>query len=140
MHSESSATKVADAAEADIALCLAPSVTSEKAMERTKELIAKTPGIEIESLLHSDPNFSSPKLPFVNVLRDAAKSIMNEDAKPFLCTGTSDAHGFRLKGIPTVFFGPGNMTLVHGYDEYVESKELTNFAKAYFKTAVEYCL
>jgi succinyl-diaminopimelate desuccinylase len=131
---------VPDTAEADVALCLAPSITSEKAMERTKELLAKTPGIEIERILHSDPNFTSPRLPFINVLRDASHSIMGGDAKPFLSTGTSDAHGFRLKGIPTVFFGPGNMTLVHGYDEYVDAKELTGFAKAYFITAVEYCL
>lgn len=131
---------VPDAAEADIALCLAPSVTADKAMERTKELLSKCAGIEIERILYSDPNFTSPKLPFVSVLRKASRSIMGGDAQPFLSTGTSDAHAFRPRGIPTVFFGPGNMTLVHGYDEYVDSKELTGFAKAYFKTAVEYCL
>ena len=131
---------VPDAAEADVALCLAPSVTADKAMERTKELLAKTPGIEIERILHSDPNFTSPRLRFINILREASRSIMGGDAKPFLCTGTSDAHGFRLKGIPTVFFGPGNMTVIHGYDEYVDAKELTGFAKTYLKTAIEFCV
>jgi succinyl-diaminopimelate desuccinylase len=131
---------VPDSAEADIALCLAPSVTAEKAMERTKELLKKSTSIEVEKLLVSDPNFTSPKLEFITVLRQASKSIMGGDAKPFLSTGTSDAHAFRLRGIPTVWFGPGNMTVIHGYDEDVDAKELTAFAKAYFKTAVEFCV
>jgi succinyl-diaminopimelate desuccinylase len=131
---------VADSAEADIALCLAPSVTAAKAMERTKELIGTSADLQIEKLLESDPNFTSPKLEFINVLREASQSIMGSEPKPFLSTGTSDAHAFRLRGIPTVWFGPGNMTVIHGYDELVDAKEVTEFAKAYFKAAVEFCI
>ncbi len=131
---------VADSAEADIALCLAPSITAAKAMERTKELLANYTGIEVETVLESDPNFTSPKLEFIKTLTKASHSIMGNDPKPFLTTGTSDAHAFRLKGIPTVWFGPGSMTVIHGYDEYVDTKELTEFAKTYFRTAVEFCV
>jgi succinyl-diaminopimelate desuccinylase len=131
---------VPDSAEADIALCLAPSVTADKAMERTKELLGKNTDIEVEKLLVSDPNFTSPKLEFINILREASRSIMGGDAKPFFTTGTSDAHAFRLRGIPTVWFGPGNMTVIHGYDESVDAEELTGFAKTYFKAAVEFCM
>jgi succinyl-diaminopimelate desuccinylase len=131
---------VPDCAEADIALCLAPGVTAHKAMERTRELLGKNRDIEVKKLLMSDPNFTSPNVEFINVLRKASHSIMGGDAKPFLTTGTSDAHAFRLRGIPTVWFGPGNLTLIHGYDEHVDAKELTAFAKTYFKTAVEFCL
>jgi succinyl-diaminopimelate desuccinylase len=131
---------VPDSAEADIALCLAPSVTAAKAMERTKELLAETTGVEIEKLLESDPNFTSPKLEFINILGKASHSVMGSDPRPFLSTGTSDAHAFRLRGIPTVWFGPGNMTVIHGYDENVDAKELTEFAKTYFRTAVEFCV
>ena len=126
--------------EADIALCLAPSITAAKAMERTKELLANYTGIEVETVLESDPNFTSPKLEFIKTLTKASHSIMGNDPKPFLTTGTSDAHAFRLKGIPTVWFGPGSMTVIHGYDEYVDTKELTEFAKTYFRTAVEFCV
>ncbi len=130
---------VPDSAEADIALCLAPSITAAKAMERTTELLANT-GVVVEKLLESDPNFTSPKLEFINILGKASHSIMGSDPKPFLSTGTSDAHAFRLRGIPTVWFGPGNMTVIHGYDENVDAKELTGFAKTYFRTAVEFCV
>jgi len=131
---------VPDNAEADIALCLASSVTADKAMERVKELLNKNTGIEIEQLLISDPNFSSPKTEFIKVLMEASHAIMGGDAKPFLSTGTSDAHAFRLRGIPTVWFGPGNLAVIHGYDEQVDARDLTTFAKMYFKTAVEFCL
>jgi succinyl-diaminopimelate desuccinylase len=90
---------VPDSAEADIALCLAPSVTSAKAMERTIELLAKSTGVKVEKLLESDPNFTSPKLEFINILGEASESIMGSYPKPFFSTGTSDAHAFRLRGI-----------------------------------------
>jgi len=109
-------------------------------MERVKELLNKNTGIEIEQLLISDPNFSSPKTEFIKVLMEASHAIMGGDAKPFLSTGTSDAHAFRLRGIPTVWFGPGNLAVIHGYDEQVDARDLTTFAKMYFKTAVEFCL
>jgi hypothetical protein len=32
------------------------------------------------------------------------------------------------------------MTVIHGYDESVDAKELTGFAKTYFRTAVEFCV
>jgi succinyl-diaminopimelate desuccinylase len=130
---------VPDSAEADIAFCLAPSVTAAKAMERAKELLAKS-DVEVKQLLVSDPNFSSPKLEFINTLSQASQAVMGSYPKPFFSTGTSDAHAFRLRGIPTVWFGPGNMTVIHGYDETVDAKELTGFAKAYFRAIVEYCV
>ena len=130
---------VADKAEADIALCLAPGVTAANAMIRIKELLSKVPAVEIDTLCVSDPNFTPPNHPIVSTLRDAYQSITGRDAKPYHMTGTSDAHGFRLRKIPTALFGPGDMSVIHGYDEYVDMKELTLFAKTYFKTAVEFC-
>jgi succinyl-diaminopimelate desuccinylase len=130
---------VPDKAEAEIALCLAPGVPARNAMERVKTLVGEAADVKIETILESDPNLTSPQLPFVNILKSASRSMMNVDPKPFLSTGTSDAHAFRLRGIPTVWFGPGDITGVHGYDEYVNAKDLTDFAKTYFKTAVEYC-
>jgi succinyl-diaminopimelate desuccinylase len=131
---------VPDRAEAEVALCLAPGVSASNAIERTKELLKHSVGIEVEEILVSDPNFTSPNLPFVNILREASSSVMGIDAKPFLSTGTSDAHAFRLRGIPTVWFGPGDITRIHNYDEYVSVKDLTAFAKTYLRTAIEYCV
>jgi succinyl-diaminopimelate desuccinylase len=131
---------VPDSAEADIALCLAPSVTASKAMERVKELLSRSVGIEVDTILESDPNFTPPHQHLINTLRGAYQSVIGRDAKPFLSTGTSDAHGFRLRGIPTALFGPGDMSVIHAYDEYANVKDLTAFAKIYFRTAVEFCL
>ena len=131
---------VPDSAEADIALCLAPGVTAAKAMERVKELLSKTVGLDVSIILSSDPNFTSPKHPLVTTLRETHQSITGRDAKPFLTTATSDAHAFRLRGIPTVLFGPGDMSVIHGYDEFVDAKDLTAFAKVYFETAIEFCI
>jgi len=131
---------VPDNAEAEVVLCLAPGVTAAKAMERVKELLSKSVGIEVDTILESDPNFTSPHQPLINTLRGAYQSITGSDAKPFLSTGTSDAHAFRLRGIPTALFGPGDISVIHTYDEYVDVKELTAFAKIYFRTAVEFCV
>jgi len=130
---------VPDKAEAEVALCLAPGLKATEALERVKDLLKGCIGIEVENMMEFDSNFTSPKLPFVKLLGEAGRSVMGNEVKPFLFTGTSDAGAFRVKGIPAVCFGPGDIARVHNYNEYVDVKDLTAFAKAYLRTAIEYC-
>jgi succinyl-diaminopimelate desuccinylase len=130
---------VPDTAEAEVALCLAPGLHAAKALERVKELLTGCVGIELDDMLEFDSNFTSPNLSFIKALRGAAQAVTGSDPKPFVSTATSDAGAFRIRGIPTVCFGPGDITKIHNYDEYVDAKELSEFAKTYLRTAIEYC-
>ena len=131
---------VPDSAEAEVVLCLAPGVTAAIAMERVRQLLSQRVGIEVEKILETDPNFTSTNEPLISSLREAYRSIIGVDAKPYMFPATSDAHAFRLRGIPTALFGPGDTSVCHAYDEYVAVKDLTTFAKVYFRTAVEFCV
>jgi succinyl-diaminopimelate desuccinylase len=130
---------VSESAEAELALCLPAGQTPAKAMKRLKQLTDHVPNIQIQKTFGMNPNSTTPELHFIRGLQSSANSIMNVKPRPFLTTGTSDAHAFRLRGIPTVWYGPGDMTRAHAYDEYVKVKELAAFAKTYFKTAIELC-
>jgi acetylornithine deacetylase/succinyl-diaminopimelate desuccinylase-like protein len=130
---------VPESAQAEIALCLPPGESASKALRRVKELVGRNDGVNVRATYKMDPNWTSPNLPFVRALQSATRSVMNLNPTPFLSTGTSDAHAFRLRRIPTVMFGPGDLSGAHSYNEYVRVKELVAFAKIYFQTAIQLC-
>jgi succinyl-diaminopimelate desuccinylase len=130
---------VPESAQAEIALCLPSGETANHAYRRVKALV-RHEGVKVKATFGMDSNWTSPNLPFIRALQSASHTIMNTSPKPFLSTGSSDAHAFRLRGIPTVWFGPGDISGAHSYDEYVRVKELVAFAKAYLLTAIQLCV
>jgi len=43
------------------------------------------------------------------------------------------------KGVRCIVWGPGDIALAHGTNEYVEVEQLINAAKLYAATAVNWC-
>jgi len=139
VHGGTMTNIVPESAQAEIALCLPPGEPARQALKHVKTLVGGNAGVKVTATFGMDPNWTRPNLPVVKALQFASRSVMNVTPKPFLSTGSSDAHAFRLRGIPTVWFGPGDISGAHSYDEYVRVKELVAFAKTYFQTAIRLC-
>jgi len=72
-----------------------------------------------------DPYLISEDEPIVQAVIKSYKQVMKKNpeiAGKAACTDAS--HLFNLRGIPTVLFGPGNETMSHKVDEYVEIENL----------------
>lgn len=74
--------------------------------------------------------------PLVTVLGEAAEEIYDAPASvtgaPYAC----DMSGWvRLAGIPTVIYGPGDIELAHGPDEWVSLMQTRRVARVLYETA-----
>ncbi len=78
--------------------------------------------------------------PFVEVLLDAAQSVLGRRPKLTAFPGGTDANNFQgVAGIPTIpSFGPGWLTLAHGPNECVGVESLIQAAKIYALAARNY--
>ena len=76
---------------------------------------------------------------FANVVKNAYKSVYNEDKEFKLFIPTTDAHFFQTKGIETILIGPFHgENNYHAQDEFVYIEDLINTAKIYAITALNY--
>jgi len=95
---------VPDYAEVEIDMRIPPGITSREVLEKIR-----VKG-EIEIINSSEPNYTS--LPFFLGL------------KPFITPYATDGRYFRLKGIPTIVYGPGELNKLHSPDEYVRISDI----------------
>ncbi len=127
---------VPDECEADVALCIPAGVSPAILAEQIKvELAAMA---EVEVLAITEPNFTRPDDPVVSSVQRASREVLGTTAKPIHDIATSDAHAFRLRGIPTLLYGPGDSGLAHAVDERVSVKETVATAKIFALAALDY--
>ncbi|MBI2519049.1 MAG: ArgE/DapE family deacylase [Bdellovibrio sp.] len=73
----------------------------------------------------------------VKLIQSNAKNILGHTPKPFGMGGGTFAKGFNQAGIKAVGFGPGDDTAFHIANEYVEIKQLVQFAHMMTVIAVD---
>ncbi len=117
---------VADYCEAEVDMRIPPGINYEEAFEKVRGLITHASASLIQ---FSNPNYSSPSNPYVANLKETIEKTLNVKARLAILTGATDGRYFRLKGIPTVIYGPGNPSLAHTYDEYVSIEDIQNCYK-----------
>ncbi|BDC18548.1 M20 family metallopeptidase [Acidianus sp. HS-5] len=88
---------VPDYAEAEIDMRIPPGAS-------VKDIMKRMEGIEI--INSSEPNYT-PLPPFIKL-------------KPFITPYATDGRYFRMKGIPTIVYGPGELNKLHSPDEFVK--------------------
>ena len=72
-----------------------------------------------------DPYILSEDEPVVQALLEAAKEVTGKRPKTGAKSGSTDgSHLFHLGGIPAALFGPGNVTMCHKADEWVDMDEI----------------
>jgi len=80
---------------------------------------------DVEVIDTSEPNYTPTGERIVQLIHEGIARL-NAEPKPIIMTGATDGRYFRLRGIPTVIYGPGELTLAHTYDEYVTINDLVN--------------
>lgn len=119
---------VPDYCEVEVDMRLPPGITTKEAEKVLKSLV-KNSSYEFIDL--SEPNYTSPKEKYVILLENTIFKVLNVKPKKYMTTGATDGRYFRLKGIPTIIYGPGELGVAHSYNEYISFKELKNSYEVY---------
>jgi acetylornithine deacetylase len=89
-----------------------------------RELLGDLPGIVMEEPYLNVPGMDVPETaPVVSLLGEAIRSVRGTpviETAPY----ATDAGIYNRAGIPTVVFGPGDITRAHTADEYIELDQL----------------
>ncbi len=72
----------------------------------------------------------------VNVLRESLKSVTGKTPEISIMPAGCDMRFFHSFGIPTVIYGPGDLSIAHQADEYVELERVITVAQVYALTAM----
>jgi acetylornithine deacetylase len=94
--------------------------------------------VDVAMTLAQNPSDVDPDAPVMRALRDA----LAHQALPLRVEGMSawtDAAILNDAGIPAVCFGPGDISLAHGPEEYVEVEQIRQAAAVLERLATRWC-
>ena len=114
---------VPDYAELELDMRVPPGVDPAGLIEAVKSGLRGL--AEVEPIDVSSPNYTPRDSPIVRLIEDGIRRL-GAEPKPIIMTGATDGRYLRARGIPTVIYGPGELTLAHAYDEYVTVNDLVN--------------
>jgi len=122
-------------AEVDIRLPIGISVN--RILSIINEEIRDKPA-EVEMISGYEANYTSPTSSIVTILRDNIRELLKVEPKVFVQWASSDARFYRLKGIPTIHYGPAIVEGIHGYDEKVRAEDIVKTTKVYAASIMDY--
>jgi succinyl-diaminopimelate desuccinylase len=129
---------VPDACRITIDRRLLPGEDAARVQAEVEEAVARArthrPGLDavVRTLWTFAPAEIEPDEPIVRALQDASELLGRAQPAPFGLSGTTDANLLIDPGrIPTVIFGPGDLTVCHKPDEYVPITELVAACQIY---------
>jgi len=139
-------SSVMDALQIDVRVGVAIGETVHEAERRIREVVGRAAAADAWLAQHPPElrvlgrGFGSARVPtdhpIVTVLGEAAEEIYDTPpdvtGAPYAC----DMSGWvRLAGIPTVIYGPGDIELAHGPDEWVSLAHTRRVARVLYETA-----
>ena len=95
------------------------------------DLQTHAPRATVECMSSSGPSFTDPKERIVEKICAAIESVRGRPAVPIVQWAASDARALRLVGFPTVEYGPGDLSCIHGLDERVPIRALEEAVSVY---------
>jgi succinyl-diaminopimelate desuccinylase len=112
----------------------------EDAKRRVEDLLREAgfTAIDCELTLRSDPSYTSPTERIYTVLSQNVKEVVGVELKPLLITGATDGRHFRLKGIPAINYGPGQLAIAHAYNECLSVDDLIKAVKVVGGTILDF--
>jgi len=105
----------------------------ERARRRRPELDAT-----VRVLLVQAPSDVSTSAPIVRALHHALESC-DEEVRIAGMSAWTDAAILNEAGIPSICFGPGDMSLAHAAEEYIEVDEIRRATDVLVRLATEWC-
>ncbi len=97
---------VADHCRAEVDIRLPPGVSTGEILRQVGRIVRGHRGLACEVLHLSEPNWTSPDLPFMGIVRDAVTRVRGEVPFFNISGPGTDARVFRRVGIPVAVFGP----------------------------------
>ena len=123
---------VPDLCETDIDIRIPIGLGSEELISNFEGLLNK---LNLDKVSYkyetSEANFTEVSEPIVKTLVENAELVWNKRVVPAYQWASSDARYYRLKGIPTLQYGPSNTEGIHSYNEDVDIVDVINAAKIY---------
>ena len=131
---------VPESCTANIDIRVPAGVTPEEVKRCLEELLeeAGLADIKCEFVESSNPNYTAPTEEIFTILDNNVREVVGVNAKPLFMTGATDGRFFRLKGIPAINYGPGEISLAHAYNEYVLTDDLIRATKVVAGTIVDF--
>ena len=121
-----------------------PAGISPHEIKRQIEYLLKEPNeadIECELLSNSGANYTPITERIYKLLNQNAKKIIGTELQPIFVSGATDARFFRLHGVPTIDYGPGDLLLCHAYNECVSIENIVKTTNVIVGTIIDFvCL
>ena len=87
----------------------------------------------------NDPQITDINSDFAENVKNAFKTVFNEEREFKLFIPSTDAHSFQQKGIETILIGPlRGENNYHAQDEFVYIEDVINVTKIFAITALNY--
>jgi succinyl-diaminopimelate desuccinylase len=97
---------VADHCEAEVDIRLPPGASTGEVLRHVGRIVRRHAGMRYEVLHLSEPNWTSPDLPFMQIVGQAVTRVRGEAPFFNISSPGTDSRVFRRVGIPVAVFGP----------------------------------
>ncbi len=95
--------------------------------------------ITVQIPVYIEPQITDINSNFAKIVKNAFKTVYNEEREFKVFLPTTDAHFFQQKGIETILIGPfRGESNIHSTDEFVYIEDVINVTKLFALTALNY--
>jgi succinyl-diaminopimelate desuccinylase len=128
---------VAEACQAEIDIRLPPGVSTGDVLRYVGRVVRRHQGLRYEVVQLSEPNWTSPDLPFMQLVRDAVTRVRGEAPLFNISSPATDSRVFRRVGIPVAVFGPTPYAM-GAEDEHVTVADFMDTVRVHALTALDF--
>ena len=124
---------VPDSCQAILDIRLPIGVEAEEIENCVKVILEKSgvKGVDYELNFQTFGNYTEIDAPIVEAIKKHAEDLWKTDVLPAYQWASSDARDYRVKGIPTIQYGPSNTVGIHSYNETVDIEDVKNAGQIY---------
>ncbi|TAJ44642.1 M20/M25/M40 family metallo-hydrolase [Methanofollis fontis] len=106
--------------------------------EIVSEIASRAPSAEMRVTAASDPSCTPHSATITRRICEGIREVHAREPLPIFQWAASDARHLRSAGFPTVEYGPGEVTSIHGIDERVSLESLRQAERTYCKLIQSY--
>jgi succinyl-diaminopimelate desuccinylase len=128
---------VADFCQAEVDIRLPPGVSTGKILRHVGRVVRRHRGMRYEILHLSEPNWTAPDLPFMQLVHQAAGRVTGEPPFFNISGPGTDSRVFRRVGIPVAVFGPTPYGM-GAADEYVTVADYLDTVRVHALSALSF--
>jgi succinyl-diaminopimelate desuccinylase len=128
---------VADHCEAEVDIRLPPGASTGEVLRHVGRIVRRHAGMRYEVLHLSEPNWTSPDLPFMQIVGQAVTRVRGEAPFFNISSPGTDSRVFRRVGIPVAVFGPTPYGM-GAADEHVTVADFLDTVRVHALSSLEF--